>query len=200
MRIAIDFGHGVGPDRGAVNEEALIKLVGDQIIGHLQNLGHEVIYTRPNSAGSVSESLNKRCLTANQFNCKYFISLHCNAFDTKAHGSEIFTYDGKDKMGAAATLKEYEKIGFTDRGIKKGDSLAVLRGTSMSAMLVEFCFGDNKADKALMEKNYDKMARILVSNVTGQNIREDSQNVIEKPVGPSKDEIKDTIKDLLDEL
>ncbi len=200
MIIAIDRGHGVGPDRGAKNEEYLIDMVANQIEGHLQNLGHKVIKCKPTSASTVSESLNKRCLTANQSGAKYFISLHCNAFDSKAHGSEIFTYDGKDKMGARATLKEYEEIGFTNRGVKKGDTLAVLRGTSMPAMLVEFCFGDNEADKKLMEKNYDKMARILISNLLGVNIRLLDAKPSTPSSGPTKDEIKKAIKDLVDDL
>lgn len=171
MKIGLDFGHGVGQDRGAVNEEYLIGLIGPQIQGHLQNLGHQVVLCRPSSASSVSDSLNKRCNTANNQNCDIFVSLHCNAFNGSARGSEILTYDGKDKLGAAKTLQEYAQIGFTNRGVKSGSSLAVLRGTSMPSMLVEFCFGDNPQDKGLMEANIDKMARILVSNITGTDIR-----------------------------
>ncbi len=171
IKIALNLGHGCGKDVGARNEEFLINKIGPMIQGHLQNLGHQVILTRPSGNLTVNQSLKARTDKANSNNCDIFISLHCNAFDSKAHGSEIFSYDGKDKLGASKILKEFSEIGFTNRGVKNGSHLADLKNSKMTALLIEFCFGDNTEDKARMEANLDKMARIVVSNIVGTDIR-----------------------------
>lgn len=64
MEVAIDLGHGVGQDRGAViftAEETIINSVGTLVVNKLKALGHEVIEVRPTSASSVGDSLSQRC-------------------------------------------------------------------------------------------------------------------------------------------
>ena len=58
LKIAIDFGHGVGSDRGAVGfiaEETIINSVGTLVVNKLNALGHTVIEVRPTSASSVGD-------------------------------------------------------------------------------------------------------------------------------------------------
>jgi N-acetylmuramoyl-L-alanine amidase len=64
MRIACDWGHGTGQDRGAegyLNEEKVIREYGPLVIEGLQNLGHTVINVTPTQAGlTLNQSLAYR--------------------------------------------------------------------------------------------------------------------------------------------
>lgn len=58
LKIAIDFGHGVGQDRGAVGfiaEEDIINSVGTLVLAKLVTLGHTIIEVRPSNASSVGD-------------------------------------------------------------------------------------------------------------------------------------------------
>lgn len=82
MKIGIDLGHGVNPDIGAegnINEETIINEVGEKVISKLELLGHTVVRLRPNSATSVSNSLNQRYTKANNNNVDICVSIHANA-------------------------------------------------------------------------------------------------------------------------
>jgi len=97
LKIAIDFGHGVGSDRGAVGsiaEETIINSVGTLVVNKLNALGHKVIEVRPTSASSVGDSLSQRCQKADTNNVDLFVSLHVNAGGEV--GIEVFTYGGKE--------------------------------------------------------------------------------------------------------
>ena len=93
MKIAIDLGHGVGPDRGAVgvvSEESIINSVGELVVVKLRTLGHKVLTVRPSNASSVTDSLAQRCNAANNFGAERYISIHANAGGGR--GSEVYTY------------------------------------------------------------------------------------------------------------
>lgn len=138
MKIAIDFGHGVGQDRGAVGfiaEETIINSVGSLVVNKLNALGHTVIEVRPTSASSVSDSLSQRCQKADNNNVDLFVSLHANAGG--GVGTEVFTYNAKEVPEARAVLNNIAGLGFTNRGIKDGSGLYVVKHPSATAMLIE---------------------------------------------------------------
>lgn len=147
MKIAIDFGHGVDFDRGAVGfikEEEIINSVGTLVVEKLKNKGHEVIEVRPNSACNTTDSLSQRTTKANKYNVDLYVSIHANA--GKGVGSEVYTYKAKKNDKAVNVLNNIVKLGFKNRGIQDGSRLYVIRHTSMEAMLIEVCFVDNKSD------------------------------------------------------
>lgn len=177
MKIAIDFGHGVRFDGGAVGvikEEKAIEMVGNQLKGHLKNMGHEVFLVRPITASSLINSLTQRCSKAHDLKADIFISIHANAGG--GHGAEVFTYKGRQNPKAIAVLNNICKLGFTNRGIK-GNQLFVTSNTTMESMLVEICFIDSKSDVELLNKYYDNVARAIASGICGVN-------VMTKPFGP----------------
>jgi N-acetylmuramoyl-L-alanine amidase len=93
MRFGIDIGHNCPPDTGARGikvEDNLTLDVGNRVIAKLKALGNEVIACKPNSASSVRESLSKRCATANGSNIGVYVSIHFNAFNGQANGTEVF--------------------------------------------------------------------------------------------------------------
>lgn len=168
MKIAIDLGHNVRGDRGAAGikqEDDLIFDVGHKLIRLLESEGHYVFVTTPSRANSVIHSLQQRVATANSKGCDLFVSLHFNAFNRMAHGSEVYAISVRAQQMGAKILNEICKLGFFNRGVKKRN-FYVLRHTKMPAVLVECCFCDSVRD---MEK-YDpvQMAIAIKNGIVGE--------------------------------
>lgn len=168
MKYAIDCGHNCPPDSGAVGikrEDELTLAVGNQVITQLQNLGHQVVNCTPTSAKSVSDSLAKRCQKTNDSRVDVFVSIHFNAFNGKAYGSEVFAISDKGKALAKSVLNEICSLGFFSRGVKDGSRLFVVRNTNAPAILVECCFVDSSKDMQLFDVG--TMASAIVKGLTG---------------------------------
>ena len=169
MRIAIDLGHGVGQDRGAVGliaEETIIDNVGGLVINKLKELGHTVIEVRPSSASSVSNSLIQRVQKANSNNADLYVSIHANAGGGK--GTEVYTYNGKELRQARNVLNNLCGLGFTNRGIK-GSNLYVTHYSNMTSMLIEVCFIDTQSDVELYKSiGNNKIADAIVKGLVGE--------------------------------
>ncbi|MEM9926762.1 MAG: N-acetylmuramoyl-L-alanine amidase [Cyanobacteria bacterium P01_D01_bin.50] len=167
MKIAIDLGHNVVNDGGAVgirSENSLIMEVGVKIISKLRNNGHEVIECKPTWASSVNDSLSRRVTTANHFRADFFASIHFNAFNGTAHGTEVYAVSAKGKAVASKVVNNISKLGYANRGVKF-KRFYVLRATIMPAILIECCFCDSKRDIALFDA--EKMADAIVRGLVG---------------------------------
>lgn len=180
MKIGIDLGHGVGQDRGAsgfIDEETIINEVGEKVITKLQNSGHEVIRLRPTSAISVNDSLQQRYNKANINNVDLCVSIHANAGGGK--GTEVFTYKGKQLKQATEILNNMECLGFTNRGVKSGNGLAMIRGPQMTSMLIEVCFVDTSTDVDLYKSvGAENIANAIVKGLTGEEVKEEQKYYI----------------------
>lgn len=160
MRIAIDCGHTLsGTDYGAV---------GTRVIDKLKALDYTVIDCTIDNSNSLEESLAYRVNQANNNNVDLFISIHFNAYNGQAYGTEVFTWGGEQFQEATRVLNNLAGLGYVNRGIKDGSNLYVIRNTKAKAMLIECCFCDNKED---MNK-YDagKMANAIVEGITGKTV------------------------------
>lgn len=171
MKIGIDCGHTLsGADTGAKgilrNEEKLTREVGVRVIGKLKTLGHIITVCYKDTCTSLGDSLSYRTNQANNNNVDLFISIHFNAFNSQAHGTEVWTYGGKSFTEATSVLNNLVALGYTNRGIKDGSNLYVLRNTKMKSMLIEVCFCDNKADMSIY--NAEKLSDAIVKGITGK--------------------------------
>ncbi|MGD1914108.1 MAG: N-acetylmuramoyl-L-alanine amidase [Rivularia sp. (in: cyanobacteria)] len=170
-KFAIDPGHNIAFDGGAAginkSENQLIMEVAPKVIAKLQALGHEVVNCLPRSANSLESSLRHRSRTANSNKCDVFVSIHFNAFNGQAHGTEVLYLSNAGKEIATPVVEEIAKLGFRNRGLKYRDNLHVLRATTMPAILVECCFGDSWKDMKIF--NTEKMAIAIVKGLTSQN-------------------------------
>lgn len=168
-KVVVDFGHGVGKDRGAngiVSEESIINAVGSLVVKGLRSVGDEVLEVRPSSTSSVTDSLSQRCVSANNWGADLFISIHANAGGGR--GTEVFTYGGKELVTARKVLNNIVALGFTNRGIK-GESLYVTNHTNMDAMLLEICFVDTQSDIDLYNSvGVARIANAIVEGLTGR--------------------------------
>lgn len=169
MKFGIDIGHNCPPDTGAVGvkkEDILTKDVGTKLMQKLSAAGHSVINCTPSTAKTVDESLRKRVDKANANQVDLFVSIHFNAYDGTAHGSEVFAISNTSKAIAQSVLKEIIKLGFTNRGVKNTAFFGIKK-TSMPAILVECCFCDSKANIKLFDP--EKMAEAIKLGLIGDS-------------------------------
>ncbi|MBD2136415.1 N-acetylmuramoyl-L-alanine amidase [Anabaena sp. FACHB-1237] len=176
MKFGIDIGHNCPPDSGATgikSEDRLTMEVGNKVIDKLKSLGHTVIPCKPDSAGTVSQSLGRRCSKANSAGVDFYVSIHFNAFNGKANGTEVFAASDAGRKYAVPVLNEIVKLGFFNRGVKDGSHLYVLRNTNMPGILIECCFIDSQKDTDLYDG--EKMATAIVKGLTGKVVGDNDQ-------------------------
>ncbi|HNZ66319.1 MAG TPA: N-acetylmuramoyl-L-alanine amidase, partial [Planctomycetota bacterium] len=166
--ICVDPGHG-GSDPGACGcglQEAAINLdTCARLTTALKNRGFSVCNTRTTNT---TVSLSGRTSYANSKGAARFVSVHCNAFNGSAHGTETFCYGGGSStsfsMRNAVNPKVVAALGTRDRGCKTAD-FYVVKYTNMPAILVELAFIDNPSDSAkLGNANYRQAAANAIAN------------------------------------
>ena len=169
VKFAIDIGHNAPSfDTGAVGverEDVLTAEVGKRLITILRSAGHVVIETCPNRSTSLGQSLRYRVQHANSSLCDIFISIHFNAFNKRAYGSEVFAISRSGAAIGKSILDEIIKLGFYNRGVKRAP-FYVLKHTRMPAVLVECCFCDSAKDMQMYEPN--AMARAIATGLIGE--------------------------------
>ena len=148
MKWYLDFGHG-GKDPGAIGptnlkESDIVLKIGMMVKENLENSFEKVITTRENDK---YYSLDYRTTKANKENCDYFISIHLNSATNKsAKGCEVWLYDENSKLKTLANnicTNLSSKLNTPNRGVKYSKKLAVLKNTTMPALLVEIDFISN---------------------------------------------------------
>jgi N-acetylmuramoyl-L-alanine amidase len=173
MKIFINPGHDVELDSGAVNpasglrEADVVLAVGKLLNDYLQTAGCETYLLQ-------NDDLNQVCAIANSWPTDLFVSLHCNAFNCLARGTETLIYSmGSEsevlarcvQNGLYDTLSKIDQS-LPDRGLKERPGLAVLKYTNMPAILVEIAFIDNADDVILLENYQDTIARAIARGIT----------------------------------
>ena len=166
MIICLDPGHGLSNrkagtyDPGAVvrvngkdvTEAEIVMEWANELRALLQAAGHTVIRTRVNSQDPAP--LGERVKIANDHKCEVLVSLHCNAADGRANGTETFYRHAKNKKLALDCNRALvETLRTKDRGVKlesmsQHKSLAVL--AHPRAVLIELGFIDHAGDRALL--------------------------------------------------
>ena len=158
IKVCIDAGHG-GKDAGAVNGSRYEKTDTLKIAKRLGKVlkanGIDVCYTRTKD---IYDSPSDKAKKGNASKADYFISIHRNAATSSiANGTEVLICNTKNKKYeiAKAICKQFnERNGFTDRGVKMRNDVAVLNQTNMPAILVEVGFISCKQDNELLDANF----------------------------------------------
>jgi len=158
MLIVLDAGHG-GKDPGAAANGLLEKNITLKIAlktgAYLKANYHcNVLYTREKD---VYLSLSERANIANRAKADLFCSIHINSFSSSSKGFESYRYPGTkgktlelQKNVHAEVMKVLNDYNITDRGMKQKD-FAVVRETSMSALLTETLFISNPNEAKLLK-------------------------------------------------
>jgi len=97
-----------------------------------------------------------------------FISIHFNAYNGQAHGTEIFTWGGEQLPEATRVLNDLVGLGYVNRGIKDGSNLYVIRNTKAKAMLIELFFIDSVDVELYKKVGAERLANAIVEGITGK--------------------------------
>lgn len=166
-KVFINPGHAPNgnPDPGAVNANGARECdyaltAGEKLAVYLNAVGIETRLLQ-------SDSLGEICAASNNFDADIFISIHCNAFNTQARGTETLykSYNGS-KLARCIQTQIVNSVTTIDRGIKERTDLYVLNGTDAVAALVEMAFIDNNTDLALMDAYFDDIVRAMARGIT----------------------------------
>lgn len=151
MVIGINCGHtasGAGYGAvGIIKESEHTRLVGQALMSLLRSAGITVVDCTIDQANTQNEYLAAAVALANRQDLDWFISIHFNASAShEGHGAEVFTYEGRRYQDALDVCANLAELGFTNRGVKAGSGLYVIRKTKAKSMLIEVCFCDNQQD------------------------------------------------------
>lgn len=179
-KISLDAGHNAYPDTGANAlkfEDNLTKDVVSLVIPRLQKLGIEAVDCSPynKTFSSVGESLAYRCELANNSRSQLHLCIHFNCGG--GHGVEVYAMSATGKEVAQRVCDDISILGYTNRGVKDGSNLYVLKNTNMPAILIECAFVDSTEDMG--RYNAEDLANAIVRGVTGQVIQ--SSTLVQEP-------------------
>lgn len=176
MKVFINPGHDKTYDSGAVNQNTGLRecdvaaAIGEKVKYYLEKAGCAVqLLQSDNLFHESNYDLPCVCDTANGWPADIFVSVHCNAANTEARGTEVECYQTMSESGALANCIQsqiVDSIGTVDRGVKEMPGLIVLKHTDMPAVLVETAFIDNDADAALLSQRSDDFARAIARGIT----------------------------------
>ena len=173
MRVFLNPGHAPNgnPDPGAcrygLRECDVAKNVADLVAGYLTTAGVEVV-------GCLQlDSLQEVVSASNRADVDVFISIHCNACNGVAQGTETWHYYGStegEKLARCIQNQIVDALCTTDRGVKGAkpgvNGLYVLSNTDAVAVLVELAFIDHAGDAQLLRSQQDDFARAIARGVT----------------------------------
>ena len=165
MRICVNAGHTkYGKGTGAskyLNESKETRKIAYELMKLLADSKHEVI---PAVFDRSTNNLKEAVTLANNEQADLFISIHLNAGG--GSGCEAYTYKGKQLAQAVKMCSYLKKLGFKNRGVKDGSGLYVIKNTKCTAILLEVCFVDNKADAELFKQvSYSNIAKAIYSAI-----------------------------------
>ena len=160
MKLYLDPGHG-GSDPGAMGNGLKEKDITLDIAIKIQSIlvnDYEDVQVKMSRTGDTSKSLSQRTNEANSWGADYYLSIHCNSFNSTAKGYEDFIHSSLSDSSTTAKYQdmihaEVVKLNqLQDRGKKKAN-FHVLRESAMPALLTENGFIDNAQDAALMKQS-----------------------------------------------
>ena len=180
MKVYINPGHDTKYDSGAVNPETGLRecdvaaAVGELVRGYLEKAGCEVMLRQSDNLFYDSDYADRSepvVVEANNWGADIFVSLHCNACNGDARGTEEEIYNAscsKDALALAPCIQAQtvDALNTVDRGVKANPKLFVLRYTAMPAVLVELGFISNAGDEELLATRQDDFARAIARGVT----------------------------------
>jgi N-acetylmuramoyl-L-alanine amidase len=168
-KIIIDAGHG-GYDNGASygdrkEKDEVLKLA--FAVGNiLESDGYDVVYTRTDDTYT---SPTGKARIGNESGADFFISIHRNSASSPNlyNGVQTLVYDNNGiKVDMAENINaELEKVGYKNIGIEVRPNLAVLRRTSMPAVLVEVGFINSDIDNKLLDTKFNETAYAIAKGI-----------------------------------
>ena len=168
MKIGLRAGHSDNctGSIGIVNEHEQMKLYYAAVKTVFEKYGHTVIDCNSNAStqgGELSEGANK----ANKAGVDLFISLHMNAFDGTAHGTEVLisSTSSASYPYAKRLVDNFASLGFKNRGVKC-ERLYEMNHVAAPNIISEICFCDNQKDINIYNQySWEELAHTLCNAI-----------------------------------
>lgn len=154
---------------GYLNETKENRAVKDKVIAMLRAQGHTVYDCTDEVGKTQSQNLANIVKKCNAHSVDLDVSIHFNAFNKKAFGTETYQYNNATSAVATRICSNIAKLGYKNRGVLIKTELYVLRNTNSKAILIECCFCDNADDAA--KYNVDTMAKAIVEGILNMTIQ-----------------------------
>ena len=161
MKILLSAGHGgtdsgsIGSDKGK-EKDRTINLA-NKVATYLRNAGHSVtVNTEKTSNGSWRFK--------NRSGYDYALSIHFNAFNGSATGTECW-YKSTQKKAGELSKAVANVLGIKNRGAKATTTLYMMNIGFDN--LIEVCFHDNSSDLSKYNANIDKVAKAIADTING---------------------------------
>lgn len=165
MKVCINAGHYPGLDCGAIGrtitEAEYTMALMESVVSYLERAGVEVLAVQENELADIVDA-------ANEWGAELFVSLHCNAANGRARGTESYAYyDSYEGRRLADAIRKQLTVAIDtiDRGVKEA-GFYVLKYTDCPAALVECAFIDNADDEKLLLTHQDEFARAIARGIT----------------------------------
>ena len=179
MRVFLNPGHDRDYDSGAVNADGtrecdIAWAVGLKVQEYLNAAGVETQIMQSDNLNWDSSYSDRQdasvCDSANSWPADIFVSIHCNAANNVARGTEqeIYSLNGGNSQSLGQFIQDQivDSLGTVDRGLKERPNLCVLKNTSMPAVLTELAFIDNDEDCDLLKNHIDDFAAAIARGIT----------------------------------
>lgn len=183
-KIFINPGHFPGADPGCgnrafnVHEADYVKEIGALLVNELMKFGYHDVrcLQTDNLRNGWDDDKSQLCIVdeANKWNSDIAVSIHCNAFNGEAHGTECICFArGSDAERLALLIQNnlVEVLETYDRGIKyeedkpRDKRLSFCMKTDMPAVIVECAFLDNFDDAVVLIENKEEIAKAICRGI-----------------------------------
>ena len=194
MNIVISSGHGakVPGASGYIDEVTEARNVVEHVADYLLQLGCGVVTFDDDISDTQSENLETIVDFHNAQTRDLDVSVHFNAYceTDKPMGTEVLYVTAADI--ASRVCNAICKAGFVNRGAKYRSDLYFLNNTEKSAILIEVCFVDSKADTDLYAKRFDGICRLIAIAISGKvlvpkSIPDNQRDIIASTFGGTDD-------------
>ena len=161
MKILLSAGHGgtdsgsIGADKGKERDRTIY--LANKVATLLKNSGHTVTVNSEKTATGSWRFKNRN-------GYDYALSIHFNAFNGNATGTEVL-YKGTTKKANELSKAVSNILGITNRGAKSRTDLYMMNIGFDN--LIEVCFHDNKSDLEKYNVNIDKVAIAIATVING---------------------------------
>lgn len=170
MKIGLRGGHSIKAQGaiGIVNEYEQMQKFYTHVSKLLTEYGHTVVDCNSNGATS-SEELKEGVTKANNANVDLFISLHMNAYDGNAYGTECYiaSTSSASYKYAKRICENFASLGFKNRGVKV-NSYYEMKNIKAPNIIFEICFCDSKKDIDIYNKySWEQLTYKLCNAIDG---------------------------------
>jgi len=166
MLCFLNPGHDRELDSGAVNKNSGIR---ECDLAYELAVKVQELLAQKNIEAPIrqSDDLYSVCEAANDLEADMFVSIHFNAFNQRATGTETLISSTPASLILGHCIQSHLKAALVlpDRGLKERPGLYVLRNTVMPAVLVEVCFVDNDFDLARYLNRVDQAAAAIADGI-----------------------------------